>query len=121
MGWLNSTPTPQGERKSPGVARIVTLQNKANLGGEALGLDLPPVTAGEHIVGYLMDVGPAPAGETLTYGEINAWCSATGVVLTSWEAKALKQMSSAYLGGYHDGKEPGRKPPYLPVEGEAGD
>jgi hypothetical protein len=68
-----------------------------------------------------MDVGPAPAGETLTYGEIIAWCSATGAVLTSWEAKALRQMSSAYLGGYHDGKEPGCNPPYLPVDGEAGD
>ena len=92
----------------------MTLNNKAKLGAEVAGLDFPPLDGFDYLIEHFLEVGPSQGGEALTFGELAAWSSLTGVRLDAWEATMLRRLSSAYLGEYHDAKDPARKPPYLP-------
>ena len=76
-------------------------------------LELPPIDAASHLIGYLFDIGPSTGGEVVTYSEILAWQEATGTVLSSWEATTLRRMSGAYLGEAQDATDPQRPAPYL--------
>lgn len=60
----------------------------------------------------LFDVGPSTAGEVVTFQEIAAWQSATGVRLDAWEAETLRRLSHAYLAEMVEAKDPARPPPY---------
>lgn len=99
------------DQKAPGASRLTTLTNKRNLGAEVEGLDPPEVEAGDHLIKHLFTVGPSSAGEVLTFSEIAAWTTLTGVVVTAWEAETLRAMSAAYLGELDAAKEPGRAAP----------
>lgn len=117
MAWLNAVPDKK-DRKGPGVSRLTTLTNKANLGGDPPGLELPPLDTGDHLIKHLFDVGPSSAGEVLTFSEIRAWVDLTGHVLTAWEAETLRKLSAAYLGELQDAKAADRPPPFSPEVGD---
>lgn len=58
-----------------------------------------------------MIVGPATAGEVVTFGEIEAWQRQTGRQLSAWEVEMINRLSRSYLSEYHQAQEPGRAPP----------
>lgn len=68
--------------------------------------ELPPLLAGEYLVGYLWEVGPSMSngmgGSPITFGEIRAWQAQTGCELTVWEVRTLRRMSIAYASQAHD-------------------
>jgi hypothetical protein len=113
LAWLHAAPE-KPNKKGPGVPRLTTLTTKAKLGGEAPGLEMPPVDAGNHLLKHLFDVGPSSGGEVLTYTEIANWIALTGNVLTAWEAETLRKLSVAYLNERDLAKDPERPAPYLP-------
>ena len=76
----------------------------------------PPVEPDlDYMVTYLMTVGPATAGEVLTFQEIQAWRRETGRVLNVWEVETLQRLSRAYLSEYHQAKDRDRPPPFAPA------
>lgn len=76
-------------------------------------LELPPVDAAQHLIGYLFEVGPSIAGEVLTFQEIQAWQNATGTILNSWEATTLRLLSGEYLAERQAAEDPVRLAPYI--------
>lgn len=110
MAWLHATPERKGE-KAVSVPRMQTFQSKENLGLPQPLLDLPEVDAGQHLVDYLLQLGPTIGGEPLTYQEIAAWCGLTGIVLSSWEAVTLRALSASYASEYFAAKDPARPVP----------
>lgn len=79
-------------------------------------MELPAVEAGEHLVEYLFKVGPGIDGKPVSFAEIAAWTDLTGVVLTSWEATTLRELSVAYMAEYGAADDPKRPPPYLSID-----
>ena len=62
---------------------------------------LPPVPAElRYLLDWLMDAGPALPGMSgpvpLTWVELQAWATLTGVPLRPWEAQTLRRLSSEY-------------------------
>jgi hypothetical protein len=82
--------------------------------------EMPPLQAEyEHVLAYLFEVGPTlyngGMGEgPLTHSELVAWQWNTGIELSSWEARALLQLSRAYLVQSGLAEKPDCKPPWLP-------
>lgn len=108
---------PRPPKGSDGVkppTRLATLTAKEEKDGEPqILLELPPVDAAGHLIGYLFEVGPSSAGEMITFQELEAWQNATGTRLTSWEAITLRKLSGAYLGELQAAEDPKRPAPYL--------
>ena len=49
------------------------------------------------MIEYLQELGYTDSeGKPLSWVEIESWCALTGTILTSWEAKLLKQLSSEF-------------------------
>jgi hypothetical protein len=79
-------------------------------------LILPPLDGGAYLAEHLFSIGPATAGETITYQEIKAWADLTGHVLNGWEAETLRGLSGAYLAELHAAEDAQRPPPFAPSE-----
>ncbi len=66
---------------------------------------MPPISGANYLVGYFFEVGPTMAAGMgdgpVTFGEILAWAALTGVVLTCWDARALRSLSRIYLAEAH--------------------
>lgn len=62
---------------------------------------MPPVDAGHHLIGYLMEIGPVLSSgmgvAPLPFSEIEAWQEATGIELHAWEARLIRRLSREYL------------------------
>lgn len=56
----------------------------------------------DHVVGYLFEVGPVVGEHPVTFGEIDAWTRATGVVLSEFEATTIRDLSRHYLHMRHE-------------------
>ena len=76
----------------------------------------PPAGAAGYLLEYLHDIGPTIAAGMgdgpITQGEIAAYQSNMGIVLTSWEVGMLRQLSIAHLNQSYLAKEPNCKPPF---------
>lgn len=71
---------------------------------------LPPLDAGEHIVGHLFDAGPVlhtgMGPVPLSWSELATWQSVTGVALTPWEAQTMRRLSAEYIAAQQAGEDP---------------
>lgn len=80
-------------------------------------LDLPPIEAGDYLIGYLQELGytrssgmgPCP----LDYSEVKAWQEVTHTPLNHWEALAIRRLSSEFVGALHSAEDPNAPSPYL--------
>lgn len=63
----------------------------------------------------MFEVGPATAGEVLTFQEIAAWSAQVGVALDAWETQVLRRLSAAYLGELYAAEDENRPPPYREI------
>lgn len=65
-----------------------------------------PELALPYLVDALFDVGPAMPGAygavPLSYSELLAWQSSTGIVLAPWETRYMRILSREYVAAAHD-------------------
>ena len=77
---------------------------------------MPDVGDAEYVITYWQDLGMVEMGAMgpvpLSAREIISWQQCTGVELTSWEYRAIKQMSQAYLMQAKDSEKPECVPPF---------
>lgn len=82
-------------------------------------MPLPRVEAGEYLLNAFFEVGPTMQGgmgeAPLHWQEVDAYARQTQAISEPWEARALVQMSRAYLDGQVVGTQPLGK---MPVEPE---
>lgn len=96
LGWLNTTPSPRegSKRSAPTESRIERFKR------EGLAVSMPPNPL-PHIVKRLFEIGLTEAGATgevpLSWREINEWQAATGVSLSAFEARLMRELSAAYI------------------------
>jgi hypothetical protein len=123
--WLNTSPeTLEAERKA-GVTshptRLETLKKIWVRGGkgrkeEDYEPDMPEVTGGEYIVGFLYEVGPAASGGMgmipVDHREIESFQNNTGVELDAWQARMLRQLSREYVAEAHRATSRTAMPPW---------
>lgn len=62
---------------------------------------LPPLSAGAHLVGYLLDAGPVeqgPAGPVpLSHTTLRHWQDNVGLSLPPWQIQLLRQLSAVWV------------------------
>jgi len=77
---------------------------------------LPDVGDAEYVITYWQDLGMVEMGAMgpvpLSAREILSWQECTGVELSAWEYRAIKQMSQAYLMQAKESEKPECEPPY---------
>lgn len=101
MAWLNATPKPD-ERSGRGKAdrEPRRLSRVDQMKRDGVKPQLPPNPM-PHIVNRLVEIGltgstgmgPVP----LSWLELDAWCRRTNVDLIPWEARLIRELSSAYI------------------------
>ncbi len=84
--------------------------------------DMPPPGALAHLAEYLFEAGPVShsgAGTTpLGWQEILAWQQATGIELQTYEARALRRLSTEYVIAMAEAEDPNAPPPFVRVTEE---
>lgn len=86
-----------------------------------------PDADGLHLVGYLWEIGPVVAtgmgGAPISHVDIQAWQANTGIDLSAWEARLLRELSLAYLGESADASKESAPPPWqrIPTSDQAVD
>ena len=92
LAWLHTPAKDQAK------SRIDHLENE-----EAILERLPNVEPFDYMVGLFSDIGMAiNTGNGLTplsWREIEAFTHGTGISLTAWEAKTIRNMSAQYASG----------------------
>lgn len=77
---------------------------------------MPDVSPCEYVLRVFNEIGPTapgPAGPApISFSEIAAWCSLTGVRLTSWQARTLRQLSRDYIAEHYAAEDPKRPAPW---------
>lgn len=113
LAWLHAVPEPKGKGKNQDrrtrAQRFAANEEDGTERPELIPPDIPSEAG--YLVEHLMAIGPASAGEVVTFHEIQAWSALTGNVLTSWEASTLRALSLAYLSEYHAATDPDRPMP----------
>ena len=78
---------------------------------------LPPLLAGEHVIGHLFDAGPVlytgMGPVPLSWSELATWQAVTGIELTPWEAQTVRRLSAEYIATQQAAEDPGMPPPYM--------
>lgn len=105
----------RGEKPAPPPPRISRLQARLDAGGRP---DLPWIDRRlEYLVGILMEAGPtslAGVGESaISWADLRAWQDAIGYTLQPWEARAVRQLSYAYLSERHRATAHDAPPPWV--------
>lgn len=79
-------------------------------------IDMPPITSGEYLIGYLYEIGPTMAAGMgngpVAFSEIQAWQQLSGIALTPWEARTLRRLSNDYACESHAATKADCPPPY---------
>lgn len=111
MAYLQ-TPVQHGKGRR-GAARVERYKKDG-------GPPMPPLEDGEHLVDYLLEVGPVqPTGMgsvPLTFGELQAWQQQVGLDLQPWEVSMLRRLSRDYVAEAHRASSPAAKAPWVPDE-----
>lgn len=98
---MNAVPEKAESDKStqPGVSRRQKLKDDRK--NESYEPDMPPVSCGSYLLDHFFTVGPVMSGGMeggpLTYGELQAYQSTTGISLSEWEVSTLRRLSLDYL------------------------
>ena len=57
-----------------------------------------------YLIEYLLELGLTLGEMAITHAEIGAWMHNTGIDLSAWEARSIKNLSTAYLSGSHESR-----------------
>lgn len=90
-------------------------QMRVDMKDEGFEPPMPPIDAGAHVLGYLMEIGPVmPGPAAISHQELRCWQDNTGVVLEPWQARAIRALSLEYLAEMHRAEAPDATPPWTP-------
>jgi hypothetical protein len=110
--------TKAGEESVP--SRLADEKEKRGDGWQP---EMPEVRA-PHVIGYLFEMGPLASGgmgpAPLSHQEIAAWCDLTGIRLSPWEVRTVRQLSRDYLAELHEAEDPKRPAPWRPEAPDVG-
>lgn len=77
---------------------------------------MPSISGGEHVLGYLYEVGPVmPTGMgpvPVTHQELESWQNLTGIELHPWETRFLRALSREYRTQAQTSEKADCPPPY---------
>lgn len=108
MAWLHAAPTVKGSKAKP-VSRIEALGGKPP--------PLPPIAFGDHLVGYLMEVGPVSSNGMgtvpVSFAELRAWQAVCEHSMSAWDFQTLHAMSVAYMRECGTADSPNAPPPWI--------
>jgi hypothetical protein len=80
--------------------------------------EMPPLSGGAYLVGYLFEVGPVMSTgmgpSIVTHQELQAWQHGMGLVLEPWEIKFIRRLSSEYIGEQARATDRSAFPPWSP-------
>lgn len=111
MAWLNAAPRMPNQKSAP----LSRLELTRRAGNEP---DFPECDA-IYLANYLWEIGPVSSGgmgpAPITHMEIRAWQENTGIDLSSWEARTLRDLSGAYLGQSSQSEDPSCPAPWSTV------
>ena len=117
--WLSTAPEkpPHDKSNTPQHSRIERLRtDHKDVDYEP---DMPQIDA-PHIIGYLYEIGPTMStGMGLTpisFEEILAWQSLTGIELDPWETRILRRLSYDYLSESHKAEKADYPAPWQPAD-----
>jgi len=65
-----------------------------------------------HVIEYLFELGLTLGESAITHSEMRAWMDNTGVVLSVWESRSIKNLSAAYLSSCHESRDPDSETPW---------
>lgn len=109
LGWLHATPEKRKETRYQDYVN----RNKHEP-------PMPEVECGEHLIDYLMEVGPAfhngMGPVPVPFFEIESWSRMTATTMTPWEAQALRELSQAYVVSMQQAEKPNCPAPWAPKE-----
>lgn len=91
---------------------MAVFKRELERGRPADALEMPPLDWGDHLIGWLFEVGPGNDGKPITWGEIEAWKNMTGTIVAPFEALALRSLSVDYIGELFSAKSPDRARPH---------
>ena len=116
LAWFRSIPIAKQEKSVASADKQTELTRAEKIqknGGRPL---LPDVGDAEYVITYWQDLGMVEMGAMgpvpLSAREILSWQECTGVELSAWEYRAIKQMSQAYLMQAKESEKPECEPPY---------
>lgn len=113
LGWLHATPKPRkgSKRKADDRSRMDRILD------DKLPVRMPPNPA-PHLISWLIEIGLTEKngmGESaLSWREINEWQAATGVALSAFEARLMRELSKAYVGQKQKSDSENSPPPWAP-------
>lgn len=115
LAWLNAVPKPDERSRrakrdqSKLVSRIETMRRAG------VTPPMPPNRA-PHIIARLMEIGINEAAGMgvvpISWREMDAWCSRTGVDLDPWEARLIRRLSAAYVAEGRAAESEAAPPPW---------
>ena len=98
----------------PDDEKTSRLDSIRSAGGEP---DLPEITAGQYLLGWLTSIGMARTGISgavpVDFTEIMAWQVLTGHALTHWEAETLHALSVHYANTLNASRQKSAQAPYV--------
>lgn len=120
LAWLHTAPE-QPEPPQQSLAKvakkeepITRLQAMEKDGQEPV---LPEVECGEHLVGYLMQIGPVNGGQmgdcAITEADLHYWQRNTGLILPPWQCALIRSLSRAWLHQKQQSTDPNCPPPWM--------
>lgn len=120
LAWLNAVPDAGTEQRSLAKASEPEEKRKSRfqaLKDEGKEPRLPWIDGGEHLVLWLMEVGPAASSgmgmERISYREIGEWQRLCGIPVQPWEVRALRRLSGEYIQQSEISRDPLCPQPWL--------
>ena len=65
-----------------------------------------------YVIEYLFELGLTLGENAITHAELRAWMDNTGIDLSAWESRSIKNLSSAYLTGCHESRSQESETPW---------
>jgi hypothetical protein len=116
IAWLHTAPNPKQDAATttnhvdPPMTRLETLR------AQDAQPDIPAAGPGAYLVDYLFDAGPlvstGQGSAALSWRDMAAWQSGTGIELQPWEARIVRALSHVYLSSSIAAKHPDCPAPY---------
>ncbi|WP_241216764.1 hypothetical protein [Sphingomonas koreensis] len=116
MAWLQATPKPPaGSKRAELADHAPKLSRLARMKKDGVAPPMPPNPA-PHIIDWLTEIGLVGGGGMgaipVSWQEIVAWQSASGVRLEPWVARLIHRLSTAYVAFSRKAEEENCPPPW---------
>jgi len=115
MAWLAAVPKPPAGSNREKIGTGAKISRAEQMKKKRISPKMPPNPM-PHLVQRLIEIGlTEPAGmgmAPISWQTLAAWSTMTGVTLSPWEARLLRNLSTAYLAEFNAAGEEGRPAPF---------